>query len=118
MNIKNINIYVGNLSLQMTEDELRNEFTVFGEVVSVTIIDDKYAGSGQQRRYAYVEMASRSEGETAIANLEGKRMGNVIVNVIKALPLSNKHVNKHGAGSLNIRGNSRFSKERRNTINI
>ncbi len=107
MNGKNINIYVGNLPLEMTEDELRKEFLVFGEVVSVTIIDDKYIGSGQQRRYAYVEMASRSEGETAIANLEGKRMRNTTVNIIRALPLSNSH----GAGSLNIRGNSRFSKK-------
>jgi RNA recognition motif-containing protein len=106
MNTKNINIYVGNLPLEMTEDELRREFIVFGEVVSVTIIDDKYIGSGQQRRYAYVEMASRTEGENAIANLEGKRMRNTIVNVIKALPLSNSN----GAGSLNIRGNRQFNK--------
>jgi len=91
MHANNINIYVGNLPLEMTEDELRKEFIVFGVVVSVTIIDDKYIGSGQQRRYAYVEMASRSEGETAIANLEGKMMSNMVVNIIRALPLSNKH---------------------------
>jgi len=91
MNTKSINIYIGNLPLEMTEDELRKEFIVFGEVVSVTIIDDSNIGSGQQRRYAYVEMASRSEGETAIANLEGKLMSNTVVNVIRALPLSNKH---------------------------
>ena len=103
-----INIYVGNLSLEMTEDELRKEFTVFGEVVSSTIMDDKYTGSGQQRRYGYVEMALKSEGETAITSLEGKRMRNMIVNVIKALPRSNKH----GKSSHDIRGNSRFSKER------
>lgn len=86
----NINIYVGNLPLEITEDELRKEFTVFGEVVSVTIIDDKYIGSGQQRRYGYVEMASKSEGETAIANLEGKRINNTVVNIIRALPLTNR----------------------------
>jgi len=107
MNAKNINIYVGNLPLEMTEDELCQEFTEFGEVVSVTIIDDKYNGSYQQRRYAYVEMASRSEGETAIANLEGKSMRNTIVNVVKALPLSNKNE----AGSHNIRSNNQFSKK-------
>jgi RNA recognition motif-containing protein len=106
MSANNINIYVGNLPLEMTEDELRKEFVVFGDVVSVTIIDDKYIGSGQQRRYAYVEMASRSEGETAIANLEGKRMRNTIVNIIRALPLSNRQ----GAGSLNIRANNQFSR--------
>ena len=100
---------MGNLPLEMTEDELRKEFTVFGEVASVTIIDDKYIGSGQQRRYAYVEMASRSEGEIAIANLEGKRMSNTIINVIGALPLSNKH----GSGSLSIRSNCQLNKMRK-----
>jgi RNA recognition motif-containing protein len=108
MNSKNINIYVGNLSLEMTEDELRKEFTVFGEVISVTIMDDKYIGSGQQRRYGYVEMVSKSEGETAITNLEGKRLRNLIVSVIKARPLSDKCETV----TLNIRSNSRFSKVR------
>jgi len=107
MNTKNINIYVGNLPLEMTEDELREEFIIFGKVASVTIMEDKYIGSGQQRRYAYVEMASRSEGETAIANLEGKKIGNTTVNVIRALPLSNRC----GAGSLNDRSNSQFNKK-------
>ena len=103
-----INIYVGNLSPEMTEDELRKEFTVFGEVVSVTIMDDKYIGSGQQRRYGYVEMALKSEGEIAIANLEGKRMGDMIVNVIKALPRENKH----RTSSHDIRNSNRLSKVR------
>jgi len=85
-----MNIYVGNLSLEMTEDELRKEFTVFGEVISVTIMNDKYIGSGQRRGYGYVEMASKSEGATAIANLEGKKLRNRVVNVVEALPLTNK----------------------------
>jgi RNA recognition motif-containing protein len=85
-----MNIYVGNLSLEMTEDELRKEFTAFGEVISVTIMNDKYIGSGQPRGYGYVEMASKSEGATAIANLEGKRLRNRVVNVVEALPLSDK----------------------------
>ena len=102
MTIRNFSIYISNLSFDMTEDELRKEFIVFGEVVSVNIVDDKYLGSGQQRRYAYVEMALKSEGETAIASLTGKRMGSNIINVIKALPLSNKN----STGCFNIRKNS------------
>ena len=86
-----MNIYVGNLSLEMTEDELRKEFTEFGEVVSVTIMNDKYIGSGQPRGYGYVEMPSKSEGTTAIANIEGKKLKNRVVNVVAALPLSNKN---------------------------
>ena len=85
-----MNIYVGNLPLEITEDELRKEFTVFGEVLSVTIMNDKYIGSGQPRGYGYVEMASKSQGVTAISFLEGRKLRDRIVNVIEALPLSNK----------------------------
>jgi RNA recognition motif-containing protein len=110
-----MNIYVGNLSLEMTEDELRKEFTEFGEVISVTIMNDKYIGSGQPRGYGYVEMASKSEGATAIANLEGKKLRNRIVNVVEALPLSDKY----GTVPLNIRSKSRLNKkrERRDIVN-
>ena len=110
-----MNIYVGNLSLETTEDDLRKEFTEFGEVISVTIMDDKYIGSGQPRGYGYVEMASESEGATAIANLEGKKLRNRIVNVVKALPLSDKR----GTVPLTIRSNSRLNKkrERRDIVN-
>ncbi|MFC1915076.1 RNA recognition motif domain-containing protein [Chloroflexota bacterium] len=110
-----MNIYVGNLSLETTEDELRKEFTEFGEVISVTIMNDKYIGSGQPRGYGYVQMTSKSEGTTAIANLEGKKLRNRVVNVVEALPLSDKG----GAVSLNTRSNNRLNKkrERRYIIN-
>ena len=103
-----MNIYVGNLSLDMTEDELRKEFTVFGEVVSVIIMNDKYIGSGQPRGYGYVEMASKSEGAMAIANLEGKMLGDRVVNVVEALPLSNKS----GMTISDIRKNNRSNRKR------
>ena len=85
-----MNIYVGNLSLETTEGELRKEFMEFGEVVSVTIMNDKYIGSGQPRGYGYVEMALKSEGTIAIASLEGKTLRDRVVNVVEALPLSDK----------------------------
>ena len=53
-------------------------------------MNDKYIGSGQPRGYGYVEMASKSEGATAIAHLEGRTLRNRIVNVVEALPLSDK----------------------------
>jgi len=102
-----MNIYVGNLSLETTEDELRKEFTGFGDVISVTIMNDKYIGSGQPMGYGYVEMASKSEGAIAIASLEGKKLRNRVVNVIEALPLSDKG----GVVPIN-RNNNRFSKKR------
>ena len=103
-----MNIYVGNLSFETTEDELRKEFTKFGEVISVTIMNDKYIGSGQPRGYGYVEMASKAEGATAITNLEGKLMRNRIVTVVEALPLSDKH----GAVPIKTKNNSRLNKKR------
>jgi len=103
-----MNIYVGNLALEMTEDELRKEFTEFGEVRSVIIMNDKYIGSGQSRGYGYVEMASKSEGATAIASIEGKKLRNRVVNVVEALPLSNKS----GATVSDVGNNNRPNRRR------
>jgi RNA recognition motif-containing protein len=86
----NMNIYIGNLSLEVTEGELRQEFMAFGEVVSVTIMNDKYIGSGQSRGYAFVEMPSPSEGQAAISALNGKSLRHMRIDVVEALPLSDK----------------------------
>jgi len=63
-------IYVGNLAFDVTEDELSAEFGAFGRVESVAIPSDKI--SGRPRGFAFVEMASKSEAEAAIAELNGK----------------------------------------------
>jgi RNA recognition motif-containing protein len=67
-----MNIYAGNLSLKLTRDELKREFMAFGEVVSVTLMNDKYIGSGQVTGYGYVEMSTITQGKAAIDNLHGK----------------------------------------------
>lgn len=85
-----MNIYVGNLPLELTEDELRREFMAYGEVISAIIMNDKYIGSGQSRRYAFVEMPSQSEGKAAITALNDKTLGDMTINVVEALPLSDK----------------------------
>ena len=85
-----MNIYIGNLSLKITEGELRQEFMAFGEVISVTIMNDKYIGSGQSRGYAFVEMPSQSEGKAAIAALDDKTLRHMTINVIEVLPLSDR----------------------------
>jgi RNA recognition motif-containing protein len=89
-----MNIYVGNLSLDISEDELRREFTEFGQVISVIIMNDKYIGSGQARAYGYIEMSLKSEAATAIANLNGKRLRDRTLQIVEALPLSGKDVKK------------------------
>jgi len=86
----NMNIYVGNLPLEVTEDELRQEFTAFGEVLSINMMNDKYIGSGQQRGYGFVQMPSPSEGKAAITALNDKTLGHMTINVVEALPLSDK----------------------------
>ncbi len=85
-----MNIYVGNLSLEVTDGELRQEFMAFGEVISVIIMNDRYIGSGQSRGYGFVEMPSQSEGKAAIVALNDKALRHMIINVIEALPLSDK----------------------------
>ncbi|MFC1905597.1 RNA recognition motif domain-containing protein [Chloroflexota bacterium] len=67
-----MNIYVGNLSYDVTEDELREEFAAFGQVASVAIITDKY--SGQSKGFAFVEMPVLSEGQAALTGLNGKKI--------------------------------------------
>ena len=89
-----MNIYVGNLSLELTEDELREVFIIFGEVTSVIIMNDKSIGNGQSRGYGYVQMPSQSEGQAAIIGLQDKILRGQVVKVIEALPLSNNGHNK------------------------
>jgi len=102
----NMNIYVGNLSLEVTDEELRQEFMAFGEVISVTIMNDKYIGSGQFRGYGFVEMASVSEGQAAINALNGKTLRHKTIDVIQALPLSDDG----GNGSYSHKRGGRYSR--------
>lgn len=83
-----MHIYIGNLSLETTEDELRGMFAGFGEVLSVIIMNDEYIGSGQTRGYGYVEMATKASGTAAIAGLEGTAIHERPVIVVEARPLS------------------------------
>lgn len=81
-----MNIYVGNLSREATEDELRQAFEAYGQVTSVNIIKDRY--SGESRGFAFVEMASKSEAQTAINELNGKQLGERTLSVNEARPRS------------------------------
>ena len=81
-----ITIFVGNLPQELTEEELRQEFIAFGKVIFLGIIRDIYNGS--PRKYGFVEMQSKYEGEAAIAGLEGKTLKDRTLNVIESRPLS------------------------------
>jgi len=77
-------IYVGSLSSEITEEELRQEFEAFGKVESINIITDKI--SGRPKGFGFVEMASKSEGEAAITGLNGKTIKERTIVVNEARP--------------------------------
>lgn len=79
-----MNIYVGNLSRDATEDELRQKFEAFGQVTSVNIIKDKY--SGEARGFGFVEMSTKSEAQAAINELNGTSLGDRTLSVNEARP--------------------------------
>jgi RNA recognition motif-containing protein len=79
-----MNIYVGNLSQDVTEDDLRQAFEAFGEVSSVNIIKDRF--SGESRGFGFVEMPAKSEAEAAISGLNGQDVKGQAVNVNEARP--------------------------------
>jgi len=97
-------IYVGNLPRELTEEELRQEFGTFGAVTSVNIVKDKY--SGQPRGFGFVEMAVVSEGQAAIAGLNGKVLKDQTLTVNAARPPSESR----GGGSYDNRRRGGFDR--------
>jgi RNA recognition motif-containing protein len=83
-----MNIYVGNLSFDMSEEDLRGVFEAYGQVSSATIVKDKY--SGQPRGFGFVEMPDQSEAKAAIENLNGKERLGRQMNVSEARPRPNR----------------------------
>jgi RNA recognition motif-containing protein len=79
-----MNIYVGNLAYAVTENELREAFSAFGEVTSATLIMDKF--SGQSKGFGFVEMANNSEADAAIKGLNGTALQNRNITVNQAKP--------------------------------
>ncbi len=79
-----MNIYVGNLSYDATQEMIKEAFEPFGEVTSARVIKDKY--SGQSRGFGFVEMPAQSQAQTAIKSLNGKEIlgQRMIVNEARA----------------------------------
>ena len=100
-------IYVGNLSYDVTEEEVRQEFLAFGEVESVSVIMDKY--SGRPKGFGFVEMPSVSEGQAAITALNGKILKDRALTVNTARPRSDNR----GGGAYDDRRGGGFGGGRR-----
>jgi len=79
-----MNIYVGNLSHDVTDEDLRQEFETFGQVESATVIKDKF--SGESRGFGFVEMPSKEEATAAISGLEERELKGKKINVNEAKP--------------------------------
>jgi len=79
-----MNIFVGNLSFQTSQDELHAAFAQFGNVDRVNIVTDR--DTGQPRGFAFVEMPDQQEAETAIQQLNGAEMNGRALNVNEARP--------------------------------
>jgi RNA recognition motif-containing protein len=81
-----MNIYVGNLSYETTEEDLKKAFEVYGAVETVRVIKDNY--SGRSKGFGFVEMPTKSEAQSAIEGLNGKDLKGRSLNVSEARPRS------------------------------
>jgi RNA recognition motif-containing protein len=91
-----MNIYVGNMSYNVTEEDLKQAFKPFGEVESVRIIRDMY--SGRSKGFGFVEMSGKSEAQSAIESLNGKELMGRTVKVNEARPRSEGRRGGRGGG--------------------
>jgi len=81
-----MNIYAGNLSFEVTEQDLQQAFEAFGQVESVNIIKDRF--SGESKGFGFVEMPAKGEAESAINDLNGKELKGRALKVSEARPRS------------------------------
>ena len=96
-------IFIGNLSYNVSEEDLGRAFMIFGEITSATIIKDKK--SGRSKGFGYVEMTVQSEAQAAIWTLNGKAFNGRMITVNEARPHSDDRRSKdRGFGDRRGRG--------------
>ena len=84
-----MNIYVGNLSYEVTEEDLKQAFERFGDVDSARVIKDKY--TGKSKGFGFVLMADKAQAESALQGLNGEDLKGRSLNVNEARPRSEGH---------------------------
>ena len=82
-----MNIYVGNLSQEVSEEELQEAFGAYGKISSANVIKDKF--NGRSRGFGFVNMDNDEEAQKAISELNGKQLGGQAIKVNEARPRSN-----------------------------
>src|SRR3990172_5877660 len=91
-----MNIYVGNLAREVTEEDLQEAFKAFGQVTSATIIKDKF--TGEPRGFGFIEMPGKAEAQAAIAGMNGKELKGRPLNVNEAQPKTDRGGSRGGGG--------------------
>jgi len=79
-----MNIYVGNIAYELSEDDLREAFSAFGEVESARIITDRF--TGRSKGFGFVEMADSEQAQKAIDEMNGREVGGRALRVNEARP--------------------------------
>ena len=100
-----MNIYVGNLSRDVAETDLREAFQAFGEVATASVIKDKY--TGESRGFGFVEMPNKAEADAAIAGLNGKDIKGRTITVNEARPRRDDRRGGGGFGGCRSSGGGR-----------
>jgi len=91
-----MNIYIGNLTQQASDEDLRKAFESFGNVKSVNIIKDKF--SGASKGFGFVEMETKTEAQAAIQDLNGSELKGTKIIVNEARPKSDNRRSGGGRG--------------------
>jgi RNA recognition motif-containing protein len=91
-----MNIYVGNLSYEVTEQELKEAFEAFGEVETVRVLKDNY--SGRSKGFGFVEMSNNADAQSAINDLNDKELKGRPLKVNKARPRTENRGGRGGYG--------------------
>ncbi len=90
------NLFVGNMSFQTTEDELRSIFEPYGEITRLQVMTDR--DTGRSRGFAFVELADDGEAAKAITELNGKEVDGRALNVNEARPKPERSGPRGGGG--------------------
>ncbi len=102
----NKNLYIGNLSVKVTEEDLKANFSEVGTVVSVNIIKDKY--TGLSRGFGFVEMGTEEEAKEAIQRFNGGQLLGNTITVNEARPkkeMGGGGPRRNGGPGTGFRGN-------------
>ena len=99
------NVFVGNMSFQTTETELRSMFEPFGEITRVSVVTDR--DTGRARGFGFVEMSNDDEAAKAIAALNGKEIDGRALNINEARPKTAGGGARNGGGYSGGRDNYR-----------